>query len=141
MILDWFNRSKKVVVNEFGEFKYEHSNWISSLKFGVDDIELEIAGDKDGLDTFAENYWRKIEPNMEKYWLSVIDFSLSQMKKLNYPFFPSKEEFVLNAISIYKENSFDRGHLAFWFDVLVDNNATYYVSFIDEVPVNLHRDT
>lgn len=141
MFLNWIFGARICEFEGLGTFKYQNRAWESQQCIDGLDVDVSIDGSKKELDEFAASYWKNIRPKVSQFWNDAVLFSLQELKNRKASLSPDKSDFKLNAVSIHKENSFDGGHLAFWFDIESDPQATYYVSFVGEIPSHFHRDS
>ncbi len=140
-LLAIFRKPQPITDPILGNIDYIDGDWICVCKVNNVDVEISIAGNKSGIDNFAKEQLIRLLPLISLLWINAQNFALSKLLNTCTPFTVSKHDFVLQSISIHQKESFDGGHLAMWFDLACDNEGTYYVSFIDEQPSYLHRDT
>ena len=103
-------------------------------------IEVSIFGNREKPDEFSKKYWLNQKNHINDLWFNAIDFSKKIFEEKFNIHNSSNSDFILDSICIHKENSFEKGHLSFWFNFKPDLNGSFYVSFINEKPNLLHRD-
>ena len=136
-----FRRNSEINDPDIGKLSYDNKSWVFPFKLNQVEIEVSIDAKNKELDKFAKSYWLNIQPEIENFWKAAIQFTLQELEKWETPFIAKSLDFKLNSISIHREHSFENGHLTFWFDIKSDLNGTFYVSFINEKPSSLHRDS
>lgn len=140
-IFDIFKKPLPITDQEIGTLEFDGTFWVTTHLVGGQAIEINIDGKRSEINPFARNYWLNIRDTVENLWKSAIDFTQAELKKQGAPWSPTPTEFKLKNVSVYKERSFDGGHLAFWFEIEPDEEGLYYVSFRYEDPFFLHRDS
>ena len=139
-IFNFFGRKTELIDGKLGRIEYDDNSWAFQMSVGSSLIDVSIDGSKEKPDEFAKQYWLSQKEHISDLWLKAINFSKKFFEE-NFEHHNSlNSNFTLDAISIHKEKSFDKGHLVFWFHYQEDLNGSYYVSFINEEPNHLHRD-
>ncbi|QSX30358.1 hypothetical protein JYB88_01445 [Shewanella cyperi] len=136
-----FKTQKSISIDGLGEFSLQEREWVGKLTLNEVGIELCLDGDKHSPDPFAVAYALEHKSKFDAFWKAAINFAQSRLIASKAPFAVSDPQFVLNMVSVHKQHTFDGGHLSFWFNIESDPEGSYYVSFLNEVPDYLHRDS
>lgn len=139
-MFNWFGKSRIINIKDLGDFQFREQEWFGCLNIENKRVEIAIDGNRKSPDEFAVEYLKKKSKCFLDFWNKAILFTQTELEIKETNFDLSKDNFSLSAISVHKENSFDDGHLVFWFNIDSDSNGNYYVSFRNELPNYLHRD-
>ena len=137
-MFNFLRKKNKVDILNIGTFSFDGKNWYGMFPFKGNSIELSLDGAKSKPDDFAVEYLKKHFENLEDYWNLAKKFTIEEFAERETKV--RNNEFKICSISIHKKNSFDNGHLVFWFEIESDVSGGYYVSFINEKPNFLHRE-
>ncbi|MCO7222727.1 hypothetical protein [Pleionea sp. CnH1-48] len=136
-----FKKIEPVEIDGVGTLAFKDSSWDANFQLDDREIEISFDGDESGPDEFAISYYLKMKPKLSDSWKLAKEFTLVKLNEMSAPWGVNDSQFSLKGIVFHRENSFDKGHLSFWFDIIEDSNGSYYVSFVDEKPNYLHRDS
>jgi len=139
-VFSFFRRNSSLLDDDLGAIEYEDGSWLFKTHVNSTSIEVSIFGSKKEPDNFSKQYWLNQKKHINDLWNEAIKFSIKFFEEEYGIYNSSNVDFVLDSICIHKENSFDKGHLSFWFNYSPDLNGSFYVSFINEKPNYLHRD-
>lgn len=127
--------------SDLGVLKYSHSEWEGKLSLPPGEVGLAIHGNKKAPDQFARDYAVTIRCQIPELWVAAKEFSREKLTEWGWEYEIDTADFQLSTVAVHKRNSFDGGHLSFWFSFRPDEDGSYYVSFRDEKPFHFHRDS
>ena len=127
--------------SDLGVLTYLSSEWEGTLDLPIGESKLAIYGDKKGPDKFARDYALSIRPQIPDLWAAAIEFSRRKLREQGWQHEINAADFELSTVAVHRRNSFDGGHLSFWFWFRPDEEGLFYVSFRDEEPFYFHRDS
>ena len=140
-LLSFLKKPDPVEDSDLGILVFSYSEWEGKLELPMGEITLAIHGNKKGPDEFARDYAVTIRPQIPELWAAAIEFSRQKLQEWGWEQEINGEDFQLSTVAVHKRNSFDGGHLSFWFWFRPDEEGSFYVSFRDEKPYYFHRDS
>ncbi len=137
----FFTKPDPIEDSVLGVLTFSHNEWEGKLDLPVGEIGLAIHGDKNGPDKFARDYAVTIRSQIPDLWIAAVGFAREKLREWGWEQEIDPADFELSTVAVHARNSFDGGHLSFWFWFRPDEEGSFYVSFRDERPFYFHRDS